>query len=67
MLNTDIELIADIDVSATEGTVCTVSADADTTTCTEATTKTLVEEYATVKYPIIAFYFILFSFFDTKS
>ena len=43
MLNTDIELIADIDVDALEGTSCTLHDD-----CTEAGTYSTVLEYATV-------------------
>ena len=43
MLNTDVELVYDIDVSATEGTSCAVGTD-----CTEASTKDLVATYATV-------------------
>ena len=43
MLNTDVELIYDIDVSAVQGTSCTIGTD-----CASAGTKDLVTTYATV-------------------
>ena len=45
MINTDIELVADIDVDDLEGTSCTLHDD-----CTEADTYSTVLEYATVSY-----------------
>ena len=50
MLNTDVELIADIDVDPLEGTTCTIHDD-----CTEADTYNQVKEYASVKYKKFSF------------
>ena len=44
MLNTDVELVADIDVDSLEGTSCTIN-----DSCTVADTYSQVEEYASVK------------------
>ena len=50
MLNTDVELIADIDVDPLEGTTCTIHDG-----CTEADTYNQVKEYASVKYKRFSF------------